>query len=155
MRNGKRKSSKSYQRALRVLARMRRSGVNLSEASRQEHTDPRTVRKYVRTELKRVRKGGRTRATKSDRRHRDMLIPTTLGTSPVVVKGSRQATLLGRYMSAVGRYLRTGETSDLAEFESRSIGGHPLLTDPDTLNSLAEAGSLELERIYAPPVASS
>jgi hypothetical protein len=84
-----------------------------------------------------------------------MLIPTALGTTHVVVRGSRQATLLGRYMSAVGQYLRSGTTKALSEFEGKSVGDHGLITDPETLNLLAEAGSLQLERIYALPESSS
>ena len=120
------KSGKSYGRALQVLARMRRTGQTLSAASREEHTDPRTVRKYVRGDLKRLKKGGYTVATKSDRRHRrDMLIPTALGTANAVVRGSREASQLGRYMSAVGTYLRTGEAGGLTEFAGQSIADHP------------------------------
>ena len=68
MTNGRSKSSrfeKSYQRALRALARMRRTGEDLTTASREERTDPRTVRKYVGTDLKRLRKDGKTLPTKS------------------------------------------------------------------------------------------
>lgn len=157
MANGKSKSSKfskSYQRALRVLARMRRTGQNLTAASREEGSDPRTVRKHLGSELKRT-KGANRQPTKSDRRRRKMLIPTTLGTAPLIVQGSRQATLLGRYMSAVGQYLRSGSTETLSEFEGRSIEGHELITDPEVLNVLAEAGSLQLESIYALPESSS
>jgi hypothetical protein len=62
---------------------------------------------------------------------------------------------LGRYMSAVGNYLRTGDMDTLAEFEGKSIAGHALITDPDILSSLAEAGALTLDEIYATPEASS
>jgi hypothetical protein len=158
MPNGKsmgKKSGKAYGRALRVLARMRRTGGTLTWASQAEHIDPRTVRKYLRTDLKRLKKEGQTRPTRSDRRRREMLVPTALGTTPVVVQGSRQATLLGRYMSAVGQYLRSGSTEALSEFEGKSIGAHDLITDPETLNVLAEAGSLQLEGIYALPESSS
>jgi hypothetical protein len=84
-----------------------------------------------------------------------MLVPTALGTSPVAVLGSKQATQLGEYMSAVGKYLRTGNTEGLSAFKGKSIGGHDLITDPEVLNVLAEAGSLQLEEIYALPESSS
>jgi hypothetical protein len=158
MRNGRMgtaKTAKAYGRALRVLARMRRTEAPLTAAAHQEHVDPRTVRKYLRADLKRIKKDGQTRPTKSDRRRRNMLIPTALGTSPAVVKGSRQATLLGRYMSVVGKYLRTGDTTGLSEFEGKSISGHTLLTDPSALSSLAEAGALQLEGIYSLPESAS
>lgn len=137
-------------RALHVLARMRRTGSSLTAAAREEHIDPRTVRKYLKNELR-----GRGRPTKADRRKRDMLIPTALGNAPVTVHGSKQASQLGRYMSAVGKYLRTGDVKALAEFEGQSISGNPLITDPEILGSLAQAGALTLDEIYAVPEASS
>jgi hypothetical protein len=153
MRNGNRKRGKrteTYNRALHVLARMRRTGARLTAAAREEHMDPRTIRKYLGPELRK-----RGRPTKADRRRRDMLIPTALGTSRVVVRGSRQASILGRYMSVVGRYLRTGNSEGLDDFEEKSIGGQVLITDPETLTALAQAGSLTLDEIYALPESSS
>jgi hypothetical protein len=154
---GKRRSKrqKAYNRALRVLANMRRTGAPLNAAARQERMDPRTVRKYLGAELKSKRGQRKTEPTRNDRRRRRMLIPTVLGTAPTTVVGSKDASLLGRYMSEVGQYLRTGETNGLREFEGKSIGGTPLITDPETLTLLAQAGSLELDRIYALPGASS
>ncbi len=129
---------------------MRRTGASLTEAAREEQIDPRTVRKYLKTELRR-----RGKPTKVDRRKRGMLVPTTLGNAPVTVKGSKQASDLGKYMSAVGKYLRTGDVEGLGKFEGKSIGGHTLITDPDLLSSLAQAGALTLDEIYAIPEASS
>ncbi len=153
MRTGKQRRGKrqeTYNRALHVLARMRRTGSSLTPAAKEEHIDPRTVRKYLRTELR-----GKSRATRADRRRRDMLLPTTIGNAPVTVRGSKQASQLGRYMSAVSKYLRTGDVDGLVEFEGQSIAGHVLITDPDLLSSLAQAGALTLDEIYAVPEASS
>jgi hypothetical protein len=158
MRSGKNKRGKSentYNKALRVLGIMRRTGKPLNAAAREEHMDPRTVRKHVRAELRGRGGNGCTKPTKSDRRARRMLIPTALGASPVKVRGSKQASLLGRYMSAVGQYLRTGDTEALKEFEGKTISGNPLITDPQTLTALAQAGSLQLDQIYALSGASS
>jgi hypothetical protein len=155
MRSGKKQSHRNstYNKALRVLGNMRRTGKRVNAAAREEHMDPRTVRKYVGTELR--ARNGRVEPTKGDGRTRRMLIPTALGNSPIKVRGSKQASLLGKYMSAVGQYLRTGETEALKAFEGRTISGNPLITDPQTLTALAQAGSLELDRIYALPGASS
>jgi hypothetical protein len=148
------RNSKAYNRALRVLARMRRNGNPLTSAAREEHIDPRTVRKHVGVELKRLAEG-HIQPTKVDRRMRNMLIPTPGGAAPIIVRGSQDASRLGRYMSAVGKYLRTGDTDTLEEFAGQSIAGHRLITDPDTLSSLAQAGGLQLEDIYARPESSS
>ena len=135
MRHGriKRGQRETYNRALHVLARMRRTGDTLTVASREEHIDPRTVRKYVGAELKGLIEG-RTQPTKSDRRKRNMLIPTSLGPTPIVVRGSKQASQLGRYLSAVGKYLQTGNSDALEEFEGQSIAGHELITDREHFN---------------------
>jgi hypothetical protein len=153
VRNGNRRrgnKGETYNRSLHVLARMRRTSSSLTAAAKEEHIDPRTVRKYLKSEIR-----GRGRATKADRRRRDMLIPTTIGNAPAKVRGSKQASLLGSYMSAVGKYLRTGDVDGLAEFEGQSIAGHVLITDSDLLSSLAQAGALTLDEIYAVPEASS
>ncbi len=157
MRNGNRRQGKkdAYNRALHVLARMRRTDETLTAAAREEHIDPRTVRKYLGADLRGSRLNRKVRPTKADRRRRDMLIPTALGTSPVVVRGSKQGSQLGQYMAAVGKYLRTGDSDSLDEFRGKSIGGHLLITDPGTLGSLAQAGALQLDEIYALPEASS
>ena len=141
-------------RALHVLARMRRTASALTPSAREEHIDPRTVKKLLGPELWRL-KGGRDQPTKTDRQLREMLIPTSRGTTPVSIRGSEQASLLGRYMASVGKYLRTGDSETLDEFEGRSIAGHRLITDLDTLRSIAEGGALELDSIYALPEASS
>ena len=157
MSNGKRRKGnkkETYNRALRVLARMRRTESSLTAAAREEHIDPRTVRKYLGAELRGLAHG-QVKPSKADRRRRNMLVPTEQGASPTVVRGSREATLLGRYMSAVGRYLRTGDSDLLGEFEGKSVGGRRLITDADTLNHLAEAGALQLDEIYALPESSS
>src|SRR5438045_9032804 len=133
MKNGRKArgySQETYNKALRVVANMHRTGAPLNAASREEHIDPRTVRKYLGAEL-RTRRQGRTKATKNDRRRRRMLIPTAVGNSPITVRGSKQASLLGRYMSAVGNYLRTGDAEPLKQFEEQSISGTPLITDTE------------------------
>jgi len=153
MRNGNRgrgNKRDTYNRSLHVLARMRRTGASLTAAAREEHIDPRTVRKHLKADLR-----GRGKATKADRRYRDMLIPTTLGNAPITVRGSKQASQVGKYMSAVGKYLRSGDLEALTAFEGKSIGGLVLITDPAVLSSLAQAGALTLEEIYAAPEASS
>jgi len=59
--------------------------------------------------------------------------------------------MLGRYTSAVGHFLRTGEPDHLAEFEGEEINGLPLVTDPDILIELAQAGELSLDELYVHP----
>ena len=157
MRNGNRKRGNrrdTYNRALHVLARMRRTGETLTSAAREEHIDLRTVRKYLGAELRGIT-NGEVQPTKADRRVRNMMIPTEKGVEPSSIHGSKEASQLGRYMSAVGKYLTTGDISGLEEFEGQTIAGRQLITDPDVLNSLAQAGALQPDQIYALPESSS
>jgi len=139
---------------MNVLARMRRTGESLTAASRNEQIDPKTVRKYVGAEFKKA-DDGQTLPTKADRRLRHMWIPTSHGKTVALIHGSVQASELGRYLSAVGQYVWTGNTDALEEFQGKSIGRHQLITDPTTLTQLAESGSLQLDSIYALPESSS
>jgi hypothetical protein len=141
-------------RSLHVLARMRRKGDSLAAAAREEHIDTRTVRKYLGPELKGFTEG-RIQPTKTDRRIRKMLIPTEDGVTSASISGSKDASVLGMYMSAVGKYLTTGDTTALEQFEGQSIAGYPLITDAEMLTSLAHAGALQLDAIYALPESSS
>jgi hypothetical protein len=106
----KSQSVKARQRAILVLKRMRRTGASLTAASRDEHIDPRTVRRYVGDGLKQSGAGRQYRAAKNDRLSRKMLSATEFGMEPITVHGSRQASQLGKYLSAVGQYLRTGDS---------------------------------------------
>jgi hypothetical protein len=156
MRNGKKtrgRIQQTYNRALHVLARMRRTDATLTSAARDEHIDPRTVRKYVGAELRQLSEG-QIHPTQADRRRREMLLPTSAGPTPIVIHGSKQASQLGLYMASVGKYLRTGETDALQQFAGKSLAGHPLITDPEQLSALAQAGALQLDAIYALPESS-
>ena len=151
---GNLKSGRAYNRALHVLARMRRTNETLTAAAREEHIDPRTVKKYLRAELRGMA-NGEVQPTRTDGRTRCMLIPTGHGVAPTLIRGSKNASQLGRYMSAVGKFLVSGDTDPLEEFEGLSIAGHRLITDPDVLSTLAQAGALQLDQIYALPESSS
>ena len=140
-------STSARNRALAVLRHMRNSGSSLASACREEHVDPRTVRKYLSEEL--VLSGSRYEAKKVDRLVRRMVAPTSQGMQRIKVRGSKQATELGKYLSAVGEYLRSGKTKGLEKFKGKRIGGQNLITDLATLRTLAQAGALQLEDIYA------
>jgi len=142
------REAQARERALAALARMRREKLSRQAAARAEHTDPRTMQRYVRSALRQDRPRGRYRATKGDNFRRDLQIPTALGMVSVKVRGSRQAAILGRYMNALGKNLR-GDTEALKEFEGVKIAGHQLIIDPDTLAALASPGALDIDSLYA------
>jgi len=103
------------------------------------HTNARTKR--------RAKEGAKPK--KADRQLRRMYVPTSRGKVPATIRGSKQASQLGRYLATVGNFLHTGKKDGLSEFEGVVIAGHILITDPETLSALAQAGALQLEDIYA------
>lgn len=56
---------------------------------------------------------------------------------------------LDTYLSAVGEYLRTGNSTALGKFKGKKISNQKLITDLAMLRTLAQAGALQLEDIYA------
>jgi hypothetical protein len=74
--------------------------------------------------------------------------------APLTVRGSEKASELSRYLSAVNQFLRRGVTDALKEFEGKKVGDYAYITDTRMLTSLAEAGTQNVETIYAAPEAS-
>jgi hypothetical protein len=135
------------QRALAVLARMRR-GEPLSQATHNEHTTSRTVRKHVGKQLKRD-SSGRYRATRGDTLRRDINVLSYDGYVPVSVRSSKQAHFASEHLVAVARFLRPpGDPDLLKPFIGKRVGGVELLTDPDRLQILADADLVKLDGLY-------
>jgi hypothetical protein len=134
------------QRSLAALAGVRR-GKSLSQAASDEHTTTRTVLKYVRNELKQD-SSGRYRPTDSDTQRRDLNVLGFDGYEPVVVRSSKRAHLASEHLIAVGRFLRTGDPGLLNPFGGKRVGRVELLTDPDRLQILADAGLVKLDALY-------
>ncbi len=80
-------------RALTVLGRMRREHLSLSEACRQDHIKPATVRRYVGSAIRQDKPGGRFRPTAGDSLRRDLQIPTVHGPAVISVRGSKKCAI--------------------------------------------------------------
>ena len=75
------------------------------------------------------------------------------GRQLAITVGSKSASLIARYMSAVSQFLRTNDPKYLAEFEGGSVRNvrgkvHPFETDPNALYRLSSAGAEPFEDIY-------
>ncbi len=153
-RRGRRSRSRvdpgARERALEALNRMRTQGLSLTRAARASQTTPQTVRKYVRSAL--TRKKGRYAATPSDRLTRRVWLLTARGKVEITVRGSRPASRVAQYMTAVDRYLRTGDTEALRAFADQTIRAgkvtHRFATDTAVLDRLALAGEVSFDRLY-------
>ncbi len=147
------RTSATRNRALAVLGRMRREHISLSEASRQEHIKPATVRRYVASAVRQNKPGGPYRATAGDSFRRDLQIPTAQGPTVVHVYGSKNARLISNYLNAVSEYLRTGKRTKLDSLKGQTVKvdgkSIELVTDPAMLVPLAEANVLHFDQLYA------
>jgi hypothetical protein len=104
----------------------------------------RKVEHYVGSQLFRDQKG-RIQVTPADRLPRPMLIPTTLGDQPILVRGSRKAVLLAAYRRAI----MTGDEAELQKFEGQRVAGQELITDLGTIQALLDAGAIDPAEMYA------
>ncbi|MBZ5658008.1 MAG: hypothetical protein LAO56_22325 [Acidobacteriia bacterium] len=130
-----------------------RAGASLRQASRKFDLDPRKVSQLARPALRKLR-NGRWAAKTYDCLLRVLVIPTRKGLHEVGMRDSRQATLLGKYWTAVERYRDTGDASALREFRGKHIidaSGKRvrLLTNLGELDRLGSAGVLSFETLYA------
>ena len=103
--------------------------------------------KLVGRQLKRGTSGHYS-ATRGDTLRRDLSVLGSDGYVPVTVRSSKQAQLASEHLIAVGRFLRTGDTEWLKPFVGKRVGGVELLTDPDRLHELADAGLVKLDALY-------
>src|SRR5713101_17503 len=112
-------------RALYVLARVRRTGESLVSAARLEGVDPRTVRKQLPHEFRKA--GGRwVPAHDADRLPRQMWLLDDKGRRPGLVRGSKAASLLGRYNAALSKFFSAnkkyaGDESLLEPFRGKRV----------------------------------
>lgn len=130
------RSELARERALRALSSMRR-GASFSRAARENGVTVRTIQRYAGSALVRDRRGGRIRASKSDRLVRYLQIPDERGGSKEIkVRGSKAASEVARYKAAVNKFL-SGDAGALKKWRGKKIAGHPLIANESTLKRLA------------------
>lgn len=145
-RSPRNRQSPTRLRSLSVLSHMRH-GKSLSQAARLEHTTARTVRTQLGKQLRREH-SGRYKATTGDTLRRELTVFGPDGYVPVAVRSSRQAELASRHLIAILQFLRTGDRRFLQPFSGKQVGGVELLTAPDRIREVAEAGALKLDSLY-------
>ena len=142
------RSFEARNRALHAIATMRREGISLTHAAREEHVSPETVKKYLPAAMRRS-KSGQWFATKSDKYVRLLWLPGTDGFVPVLARGSEEAKLASAYLASLTRWAKTEKPYELASFHGKKIGGYELLTASRALIPLRDAGLLQLDSLYA------
>jgi hypothetical protein len=141
------------EKALAVVALMRRGKLSLSAAAKLEQTDIRTVRRYAATVLQRAGRRGVFRAKPSDRIARTLNFFTPQGIIPVTVRNSRIASKIAEYMNTVRSWANARDLTAIQRFRGKSfrVNGktYNFVTDAETLGQLANAGNLSIaEGLY-------
>jgi hypothetical protein len=90
---------------------------------------------------------------RKDRRLRDVLIYSRGRPLEIRVAGFAEASLVGRYMSAVGRFRRTNDPGHLKPFEGLEVTDdsgrdHPLETNPRLLYRMTLMERAPFDEIY-------
>ena len=141
-----------YQRAkretaLRVLGKSRRFNESLSRAAREAHTTPATVERYLgRSGFRKV--GGRWKPTRSDSFLRRMAFYEDGRRRSATFRGSKTASLIGKYDRDVETFLKTRDGSVLKTWEGRTFVDaygktHSFETEPARLLSAVERAESE------------
>jgi hypothetical protein len=134
--------------AFAALALMRRQGLPASEAVKVEGTTLANLEKYVGPALK--KRGDDYVAKPSDDFVRRMLVPDPRGLRHEEIRGSKAASLVGKYWNALDEALK-GNPAALKQFRGKTIPGTDLgfLTDKKSIERLQDAGQLEnIREIY-------
>jgi hypothetical protein len=121
-------------------------GMTMSDAAFRAGTTTEAVRWHVGEAIE--RRGGRLVAKSGDHLYRPMVVHSGGEVVLVDVRGSRKASEVGAYHSAVRHYLETGDEEPLRRFAGKTVAGFEYETDPDFLDEMARRGQLSIESIY-------
>ncbi|MGI0009547.1 MAG: hypothetical protein ACRD92_08010 [Nitrosopumilaceae archaeon] len=122
-------------RSLHVRTLLKK-GQDLNSALESEDVSKNDLLKYLGDTIR--IKGDKARVKKSDQIPRLMLIDEGGEEFPIVVRNSKDASIIGRYYNAKRHFLETGDTSELKKFSKTKIKDvdgniHRLETDPDKI----------------------
>jgi hypothetical protein len=141
----------TYDRTTNLVTDLRRGVGSYTELLRKHHLGSRTARKYAGQDLLRGTRGKRVRASKADRRVRDLRFPQSSGDVRIRTRSSRDATKLSDYYNDRDKLLRGKLSAD--EFEAKwravRIAGQELFADAAAILGMAEADVLQMENLYA------
>jgi hypothetical protein len=141
----------TFDRTTNLVTDLRRGEGPYTALLRKHHLGSRTARKYSGRDLIGGTRGKPVRASKSDRRVRDLLFPTPTGDVPIRTHSSHDATMLSDYYNDREKLLR-GKLS-VAKFEAKwrgvRIAGKEVFADTGTILEMADADVLKMENLYA------
>jgi len=125
-----------------------RTSAKRRPSHRPVYRDRITGRFVSKSTWKRSRAHGGSRYKGERRYSANLNILSFDGYVPVLVHSFKKAQLASQHLNAVGRFLRTDDVGLLKPFDGKRVGGVELLTDPDRLHILADAGLVKLDGLY-------
>jgi hypothetical protein len=155
------KTTKSRRQRIR-----RRIGINATRLERglrvlSETKDIKTAARAIRVSPERFKLAAKRKATIRKQKGFWIVVRRLPRRLPIFTNGkqvaitvrSKSASLIGRYMSAVGQFLKTNDPKFLAEFRDRSVKDargktYEFETNPNALYQLSSAGNEPFEEIY-------
>jgi hypothetical protein len=134
------------EKVLAAVSLSRREKLPLRMAAKVEGTRVSTIRRYAPSAVE--KRKGEYRAKPFDPIPRVLNVVGPKGMQPLVVRNSRSASKVARYMNAVRTLIYKNDSSALSAFKGKKIAGYKLITNTRKLKQLADAGLLELQRLY-------
>ncbi len=139
-------------RALSAITDMRNEGLSMKQAAANNGTTTAAMKRYAGPALEKTA-NGRYQAKPYDRLVRRLHFLTPSGLISLDVRDSRSASKIGRYWTAVTRFLETGDERGLRPFQGKGVTVdkrfYPFITDPALLERLGAAGEISFEDLYA------
>jgi hypothetical protein len=142
----------AYDKQLEEGLKAVRNGKTLNAAARSLGVSPERLRHYLAQTGVMTKQRGRWVAA-SDLRLREVLVYSDGQALVITVAGYERAALIGRYMAAVGQFLRTNDPTYLEPFVGDGVedirGARYLFeTRPNILYRLTSSGLTPFEQVY-------
>jgi hypothetical protein len=134
------------EKVLAAVSLSRRENLPLRITAKIEGTRVSTIRRYAPSAIE--KRKGEYRVKRFDLIPRILNAVDSKGMRPLVVRSSRSASKVARYMNAVRTLIHKGDASGLKVFKGKTVAGHKFITSTRKLKQLADAGLLELQRLY-------
>jgi hypothetical protein len=140
-----------YDRTTNLVTDLRGGKGRYYKLLRKHHLDTRTAHKYGGRDLLGGTRGKPVRASKADRRVRDLKFPMPSGDVPIRTRSSRDATKLSEYYNDRDKLLRGKVSAEAFEAKWRGVrvARRELFANTDRILQMAEADVLKIEDLYA------
>jgi hypothetical protein len=140
----------AYDRTTTLLTDLRRGEGSYTELLRKHHLGSRTARRYAGRDLLGGSRGKPVRASKADRRVRELMFPKSFGDVPIRTRSSRDATKLSEFFHDRDNLLHGKLTAH--DFEAKwrrvRVAGEELFADVVVILGMADADVLKIEHLY-------